>query len=289
VTITADEIQSQPSVWRAALEGVDPSPFARPGEHVLVLGCGTSEFIAESIAALRERTGLGPTDAAYASEPWPRRAYDAVVALSRSGTTTEVLAALRVLPAGIRRVAVTGVPDSPIALAADEVVDLGFVDERSVVQTRFPTTVLMLARAAFGEDVAALPDEAEALLAADGPNPADFDHFVYLGTGWSRGLAHEAALKIREAAQAWAESYPALDYRHGPLAVAGPRSHVWTFGVRDEALVADIRATGATVRVGARDPLVELVGAQRLAVDLAASRGLDPDNPRHLTRSIVLQ
>ncbi len=288
MTITVDEIQSQPDIWRAALQRVDASPLARPGEHVLVLGCGTSEFVAESIAALRERAGLGPTDAAYASEPWPRRPYDSVVALSRSGTTTEVLAALRALPAGIRKVAVTGVPDSPIALAADEVVDLEFVDERSVVQTRFPTTVLVLARAAFGEDVAALPDEAEKLLAANGPDPAGFDHFVYLGTGWTRGLAHEAALKIREAAQAWAESYPALDYRHGPLAVAGLRSLVWTLGVADDALVSDVRATGATVLVGERDPLVELVGAQRLAVDLAALRGLDPDNPRHLTRSIVL-
>lgn len=288
MTITSDEIHSQPAVWRDALARVDASALARPGQHVLVVGCGTSEFVAESVATLRERAGLGPTDAAYASEPWPRRPYDAVVALSRSGTTTEVLAALDRVPAGVRTVAVTAVADSPVALAADEVVDLGFADERSVVQTRFPTTALLLARAAFGEDVSALPDEAAAALAVPGPDPDHFDHYVYLGTGWTRGLAHEAALKIREAAQAWAESYPALDYRHGPLAVAGPRSHVWTFGVADDELLADIRATGATVRAGAGDPLVELVGAQRLAVALAVARGLDPDRPRHLTRSIVL-
>lgn len=291
MTVTVDEIASQPAIWRAALQRVDARALARAGEHVLVIGCGSSEFVAESLAALRERAGLGATDAAYASEPWPRRDYDTVVALSRSGTTTEVLAALEALPRGVRTVAVTGVPNSPIARVADEVVDLEFVDERSVVQTRFPTTVLLLARAAFGEDVAGLPDEAEALLAGDGPagpDPADYDHYVYLGTGWTRGLANEAALKIREAAQAWAESYPALDYRHGPLAVAGPRSHVWTFGVADESLAADIRTTGATVRIGRGDPLVELIGAQLLAVGLARLRGLDPDNPRHLTRSIVL-
>ena len=91
MTVTSHEIHSQPAVWREALARVDASALVRRGEHVLVIGCGTSEFVAESVAALRERAGLGPTDAAYASEPWPRRRYDAVVALSRSGTTSEVL------------------------------------------------------------------------------------------------------------------------------------------------------------------------------------------------------
>ena len=93
---------------------------------------------------------------------------------------------------------------------------------------------------------------------------------------------------MREAAQAWSEAYPVLDYRHGPLAVAHPGSLVWMFGAGDESIADDIRATGATVRVGTADPLVELVLAQRLAVELAEARGLDPDAPRHLTRSIIL-
>jgi fructoselysine-6-P-deglycase FrlB-like protein len=42
------------------------------------------------------------------------------------------------------------------------------------------------------------------------------------------------------------------------------------------------------VRVGTADPLIELVQAQRLAVALAEQRGLDPDSPRHLSRSIIL-
>ena len=53
-------------------------------------------------------------------------------------------------------------------------------------------------------------------------------------------------------------------------------------------LVADIAATGASVRVGRDDPMAELVTMQRAAVALAAARGLDPDQPQHLTRSVVL-
>ena len=289
---TAREIESQPEIWRRALltRTVDAERLlARPGARVLVIGCGTSAFLADSFAELREAAGLGPTDAAYASEPRRPRDYDAVIAFTRSGTTTEVVDALRALPPGVRTIAVTGVAGSPVADLADEILLLDFADEESVVQTRFPTTALLLARAAFGEDVSDLPAQVEAALA----EPLDIDvteleHFVYLGTGWTRGLADEAALKIREAAQAWAESYPLFDYRHGPLAVAGDRSIVWLIGRGDEDLVADIRATGATVRTSSRDPLVELVQAQRLALAVAEQRGLDPDAPRGLSRSIIL-
>jgi fructoselysine-6-P-deglycase FrlB-like protein len=292
MNLTSREIASQPDVWRRSLAGLDRARelLARRGERVLVIGCGTSAFVAESFALLREEAGLGETDAAYASEPRPWRPYDAVIGITRSGTTTEVAEALAGVPQGVRRIVVTGVADSPCAELADDVLLLDFADEESVVQTRFPTTFLFLARAAFGEDVSTLPDRAEAALDQDLPDtPPDFDHVVYLGRGWTNGLAQEAALKIREAAQAWAESYPLLDYRHGPLAVAHTGTLVWFIGATDDDLARDIEATGASVVSGlADDPLIELVLAQRLAVETAVSRGLDPDRPRHLTRSIVL-
>jgi fructoselysine-6-P-deglycase FrlB-like protein len=291
MNITSLEIESQPEVWRRSLELLDDATrvLTRRGERVLVIGCGTSAFVAESFALLRETAGFGETDAAYASEPRPWRPYDAVIGITRSGTTTEVLQALRALPEGVRRIVVTGVADSPAAELADEVLVLDFADENSVVQTRFPTTFLFLARAAFGEDVSALPGLAEQAIAAGPPEaPEGFDHVVYLGRGWTYGLAQEAALKIREAAQAWAESYPLLDFRHGPLAVAHPGSLVWLLGVRDDELARDFEVTGARVVQSDADPLVQLALAQQLAVRTAVARGLDPDHPRHLTRSIVL-
>lgn len=290
MNVTSVEIDSQPDVWRAAWELREEATrvLARPGERMLVIGCGTSAFVAESFAQLREEAGLGETDAAYASEPRPWRPYDVVVSISRSGTTTEVIDAMNALPDGVRKIVITGVSDSPCARLADDVVLLDFADEESVVQTRFPTTLLFLARAAFGEDVSRLPDLAAAALADPPALTGDFDHVVYLGRGWTYGLAQEAALKIREAAQAWAESYPLLDYRHGPLAVAHEGSLVWFIGVRNDALAREIEATGAVVVQGTADPLIELALAQRFAVRTAEQRGLDPDSPRHLTRSIVL-
>jgi glutamine---fructose-6-phosphate transaminase (isomerizing) len=297
MSITNAEIASQPAVWERALSDVGAARrvLGSPGERVLFLGCGTSEFVSESLAILRERSGLGESDAAYASEWRPGRQYDRVIALSRSGTTSEVLDVLDRIPSGPTKVAITGVADAPIHELVDDALILEYADEESVVQTRFPTTVIAIARAVFGEDVSGLPAAAAAALAqsdqlalSDQNGVGLFDHFVYLGSGWTYGLAQEGSLKIREAAQAWSESYPLFEYRHGPIAVAHPGSLVTIFGDADPEIVADIERTGAVVRSGPADPLVQLVTAQRLAVQLAESRGLDPDHPRHLTRSVIL-
>jgi glucosamine--fructose-6-phosphate aminotransferase (isomerizing) len=288
---TAREVATQPDLWQRGIAQRDVAArvLNRPGARMLILGCGTSWFVGQCLAELREAAGLGETDAVCASEYLPRRRYDAVVAISRSGTSTEVLDALRRVPAGVYRASITATADQPLDALVDDRLLFDFADERSVVQTRFPTTVLATARAGYGENVDHLPADAAAALAAPLPtDPGDVDHLVYLGTGWTVGLAHEAALKVREAAQAWSESYPAMDYRHGPVAVTGPRSLVWSFGPVPADLDESVRDAGARPYRDGLDPLAQLVLAQRFALALAEHRGLDPDRPRLLSRSVVL-
>jgi fructoselysine-6-P-deglycase FrlB-like protein len=289
----AREIESQPACWRRAAEvaaGAGAAALPRPGERVAVAGCGTSLFIAQSYAARREAAGSGETDAFAASEMPTGRAYERVVALSRSGTTTEVLDLLGRLGDAAPTVVITADAEAPAARAAGAAVVLDFADERSVVQTRFATSALALLRAHLGEDVEPVAAQAEAALAAPLPPGAlERTQFTFLGRGWTVGLGQEAALKLREAALAWAEAYPAMEYRHGPISIADERSLVWILGEPPEGLTGDLRATGALVvaEPGA-DPQAEVVRAQRLAVALAEARGLDPDRPRHLTRAVVL-
>jgi fructoselysine-6-P-deglycase FrlB-like protein len=111
---------------------------------------------------------------------------------------------------------------------------------------------------------------------------------TFLGRGWSVGLAHEAALKCREAAQLWTEAYPAMDYRHGPIAIAEPGRLVWSLGEVPTGLDEEVTARGATWVHHDLDAMAALVVAQRFAVALSLSRGLDPDHPRALTRAVVL-
>jgi len=289
---TADEVASQPDAWQTAVSRMDElgAALIAPGERVLAIGCGTSAFVAQSYAALREGAGLGETDAAYASESPTGRRYDRVVAITRSGATTEILDALSHLPPSTRRVAVTASPGEAVEAYAEERVLLDFADEHSVVQTRFPTTVLALVRAAIGQDVTAVVADGRAALIRPEPlDPSAYGHFVFLGTGWTVGLAHEAALKLREMAHAWSESYPAMDFRHGPVAAVGPHSLVWTFGDVPVDVTDAAEAAGASVYRGDLDPLAQLVRLHRVALRLADQRGLDPDRPRHLTRSVVLR
>ncbi len=285
------EIASQPGCWlraaglAAGLAGVLPAP----GERVAVTGCGTSWYIGQAYAAAREAAGHGETDAFAASEFPAGRRYDRVVVLSRSGTTTEIVDLLHRLAPGIPTVAVTAAPGTPVADAAQQVITLDFADEQSVVQTRFATTELALLRAHLGQDIAPVAAAAQQVLAE--PLPAELTEgrqFTFLGTGWTCGLASEAALKLREAAGMWTESYPAMEYRHGPVAVTGPGSVVWLFGSAPDGLAGEITATGGLAWQSAGDPMAELVRVHRLAVAAARARGLDPGRPHNLTRSVIL-
>lgn len=284
------EIASQPSLWVEAaaraleLERLLPAPGSRVG----VFGCGTSYYVAQAVAALRESAGFGETDALIASE-FRERPYDAVLAISRSGTTTEVARVLKRLQGRIPTVAVSAVPELEVAKLADAAVLLEFADEEAIVQTRFATTVVALVRVLLGEDIVAIAAAAEDALAEPLPaDPAAFDHFVFLGTGFAIGLANEAALKLREAAGAWTESYAAMEYRHGPVSATTSATLVWALGPVETGVLESAQRAGATVLATARDPLVELVAVQRFAVALARSRGLNPSEPRHLTRAVIL-
>lgn len=288
----SEEIASQPACWRRAVGELDRwrGLLPRPGERVAVVGCGTSWFVGQAYAALRERAGLGVTDAFAASELPPGRGWDRLLAITRSGTTSEVLDLLADRRGQAPTVAVTADPAAPVAGVADAGVVLDFADERAVVQTRFATTTLALLRAHLGQDLdAAIAQAEDAVTAPLPPAALRGRQFTFLGRGWSVGLANEAALKLREAALAWAESYPAMEYRHGPVSVSDAGGVVWFLGAPPPGLAEEAARTGALVVAEPRDPMAELVRVQRLAVALALARGLDPDHPRHLARSVILE
>ncbi|MFE9860568.1 SIS domain-containing protein [Streptomyces sp. NPDC005780] len=285
------ETASQPDCWRRAADLAPSHAAALPssGERIAVVGCGTSFYMAQAYAALREESGQGESDAFAASEFPARRRYDRVVALTRSGTTTEVLELLDRLRGTTPTVAITADPDTPVMTSADAVVVLDFADEQSVVQTRFATTLLTLLRAHLGLHTDAVVRDAETALAEPLPEGLlDCSQFTFLGRGWTAGLANEAALKMKEASLSWTEAYASMEYRHGPISIATTGTATWTFGAAPEGLREQVLATGARWVESGLDPLAELVRVQRLAIARAAARGLDPDSPRHLTRSVVL-
>jgi glucosamine--fructose-6-phosphate aminotransferase (isomerizing) len=291
--LTAEEIASQPDCWARAFAHVMAEPAGLPaaGERVLVIGCGTSYYVAAAYAWLREQAGQGMTDAVIGSEVPPLlRPYDRIVVISRSGTTAEIMLALDEIGSGVPITAILGELGTPIGDHASDIVDLSYADEQSVVQTRFPTTLLTFLRTHLGASkaqITRLIDDARNVV----EEPVHLDiprQLVVLGAGWAAPLAQEAALKCRESAGLWAEAYATGEYRHGPISVAAAGTLVWALTPLTQVQTNAIEATGATVQQGLTDPQVELVSLQKHAVAWAAAVGRDADEPAHLSRSVTV-
>ena len=290
MSATSEEIESQPELWRRAA-ALAPTGLPTEGQTAAVIGCGTSWFMAQAYSVARESAGKGVTDAFTATEFPTDRRYDTVVLLSRSGTTTEIIDLARSLQeAHVPTLLITAVGDGPAAPFVDHEVVLDFADENSVVQTRFATTALVWMLHSLGHDIEGAARDAEGALAREIPASwVEADQITFLGTGWTIGLANEAALKLREASQSWTEAYPAMEYRHGPMSIAQPGRLVWAFGALPDGVAELVDSFGAELVPSEGDPLAHLVLAQRIAVARAEARGLNPDTPRNLTRSVILK
>jgi glucosamine--fructose-6-phosphate aminotransferase (isomerizing) len=308
----------------------------RSPDEVIFTGCGSSYYLSITAALTFQRVSRMRARAVPASEilQFPESVFvqgssPLLVASSRSGTTTETLRALGVARRrGLATLSLTCAPRSPLARGADLSIHSPKGHEESVVMTKSFSSLLLLGvllaasrveGGALGRELRRLPTLGKrvikvALDLSEGLG-ADAARFVFLGGGPAHGIAWEAMLKMTEMAQRPAVAYHPLEYRHGPMAMAGPGTVVVLFGTRAGArleadLTTDLRRHGALV-VRLRDEwrgapeadvdvslgvrledearcLLYLPFAQCLAYYRAVGVGRDPDRPRHLTRVVRL-
>ena len=240
----------------------------------------------------RGRRRSGETDAFAASEAPLGRPYDRVVAISRSGTTTEVRQALAAAPAGRvprrPRSSATPTARSPPPPRRSSTSPSPTTARSSRAASSPPSSCL--ARAWLGEDVAALPAAAAAALDAPlaarpgGARPRRLPRPRLAGRPRRRrraGAARDRPVLGRVLPGDGVPPRPDRDRRR-----RAPRSGSSTRRPRGwpprSPRPAPRRSSAA------RDPLAELVRVQRLAVAIAERRGLDPDRPPNLTRAVVL-
>ena len=330
-SITRAEIASQPELWPVAVgEGVGAEQFQRllVAGSCLYTGCGSTAHLAEALA-YRHRNSLGTAGwAQAASELWlaPPSLHlrtDTVVAISRSGETSETIEACRLAQdRGATVCAITTVGGSALAALADEVIALPFAAEESVVQTRSFSSMLVAGVAA---QIEASGDDARGTLAsleAAGSRMLDAALSVsvaladserrtihVLGSGFDLGLAREGALKIKEMSRTNTEACPVLDFRHGPISVVDG-THAALVMCRDGldrelALAAEVAERGAYVAtIGpdarctidltefARDrdvrSIAGLVVAQVSGLERGLAKGLNPDSPEGVVACVKL-
>lgn len=269
--IHLDEVAEVAHVWREVLAsrpGV--AQLGARGSRTLVLATGPQLAAARAYASLREESQWGATDALPADEPRIWREWDHVVAVTRSGDERELLHALRHLPPRVSRTAVTSAAASPVVPLVDETVVLPESAGRSSVT--FETAFLLAARVALGADVVDLPSRLDAVLDADIPLASStFDHMAFVGSGWTAPLAVRAAQALAGVPWVRAESHALRDVRYGSLDHATERTLVWFFGRTTDDVVDRLARTGAAVESSRRDPLVDYVAVQRMALELLAA------------------
>lgn len=238
------EIASQPEVIGALLDREiahigEIAAQLPPFEYVVIAARGSSDHAAlyatYAWGALARRSVALASPSLYTLYETPPRLDGAlVVGISQSGQSPDILA---VVAEGKRQgrptLAITNDGASPLAAAADHVVELHAGDERSVAATKTYTTQLAV-MAAFAAvwsgsqerlaELRRLPEVLERTLqgAAGGALRAERYRYlqdcVVIGRGYNYATAFELALKLKELTYVLALPYSSADFRHGPIA-----------------------------------------------------------------------
>ncbi|MFS8114265.1 SIS domain-containing protein [Rhizobium jaguaris] len=316
MNVTERVVKEQFPFWQGALDAEIPAIDA---ECVVVVGCGTSYYLAQTIASAFNVNGRNAL--AVPGGEWARRpsSYVAdrkgvvVVALSRSGESTETVQAVEASrAAGLRTIAITCEKDSSIARAADETIYLPTHSQEGVVMTSSASLMLIA-----GLRLAGVALDSAITKAAEGPLSVlgDVDasviagrrHFVYLGAGALYGVASEGALKLQEMSISYAQTFHPMEYRHGPISLIDEGSLVvllYSEDTLDEEakLAREIQDKGGKVIGfgGPGDISIPLLGKQLARIPeilpalqifgerIAQSKQIDTTAPRHLTKVVVL-
>jgi glucosamine--fructose-6-phosphate aminotransferase (isomerizing) len=295
-----------------------PRPLAGGQPHIL-LGCGTSYYLAQSVAAALNVAGVAAL--AVPSGEWlarpeaylPAGIQPHVLVFSRSGESTEtVQAARRSQEMHLQVTALTCEDGSSVTRHAQTVLYLETHPEEGIVMTASASLMLLtglrLAGLSYGEvQVQAAERLLHQAYASYGEVIAGRTHFVFLGAGELYGIAQEGALKLQEMSLTYTQAYHPMEYRHGPVSLVDERTAVVMLSHPDSAaedakLVSELRMKGARV-IGFGAPgdlslevrgdamtraVTVLPALQALGECVADAKGLDTTAPRWLTKVVTL-
>jgi glutamine---fructose-6-phosphate transaminase (isomerizing) len=304
---TLSEILSQPAVWRETSKQLEQQGTLEqlvkiffPRSPWLFLACGSSYYLSQIAATLWTRelqarcTAVPASEFLFApGETIRRTGAQQVVLVSRSGETTEVLRAAKLLEAerSIVTLGVTCNADSPLEKLSSRTLKLAGADEQSTVMTRsFTSMLIALARlgAKFNGDrelnsaLDKLPEKVQPWLEANADKiqgfgrKRQFEDFVFLGQGAHYWLAQEAGLKITEMSSSYVQVYHTLEFRHGPRSIAG-RDTLITFLISEAAAAEETQLVSEMEELGAATLVItnRATEALRRASDLLVELRMD--------------
>ena len=332
---TYNEIRTQTEAWAQALAVVRASDSPKAGDYdqVIFIGCGSTYYLSLAAAALYTQLTGRPAQAISGGElllnPQMVAAQTGslrylLIAISRSGTTTETIKAVEKFKAEKRGdVLVISNYDEVLSRLADVNIVIDKGQEQSIAQTRsfasmyVAATAMCAKMAGRGDLVSAMAElprignwvigNYEEWAKRIGEN-LSFDRFYFLGSGIRYGLACEVNLKMKEMTLTHSEPFHFLEFRHGPMSMVGESTLVCgllsTVNRQHEAKVLEeMEALGGTVSaVGEKEADVsfesnipeEVRGVlylpvlQLMAFYRSLAKGLNPDRPNNLTAVVKL-
>ena len=329
---TYREIKSQTEAWAQALEvtSVLSLPTAGDYDQVIFTGCGSTYYLSLAAAALNQELTGCPARAIPAGELVLNSKTvltdqkTLLVAVSRSGTTSETLKAVENFKAQKRGdVVVISNYDEALSQLADINIVISKGQEQSVAQTRsfasmYVAACVLCARVAGRNDLIEgmkkLPEignsvigNYESLAKEIGAN-LDFDRFYFLGSGIRYGLACEVNLKMKEMTLTHSEPFHFLEFRHGPMSMVNQQAVVIgmlsdTNRIHEAKVLVEMKTLGGTVMaLGEKDTDVQFESGipesvrgvlylpvlQLTAFYRSLAKGLNPDRPNHLTAVVQL-
>lgn len=251
-----------------------------------------------------------------------------VVAVSQSGETADILEVLEQAKAkGAKILAITNVESSSIARLADVHLPINAGIEKAVASTKATTSqmaLLLLLAYAEKQDINKGREILRNTSASinDMLNPRYEDHIrsiaktivkhdnlFIIGRKSMYPMALEAAIKIQEVSYIHAQGFAAGEIKHGPIALIEKGTPCLVIGDDLETLsnATELKSRGAMIIGVSREnseifdhwikvpdcssaqPIASIIPVQILAYHLATLRGLDPDMPRNLAKSVTVK
>lgn len=330
---TFEEIVDQPKAWKQALGVIDSLGGAitdiwlgNSEKQVLFTGCGSTYYLSLAAAALiREITGRPACGVPagdlflYPGSTYTHQKPHMMVAISRSGTTSETLAAVQQFKETQDGpvVVITNDGESPLAKQGDLTLAIPAGQERSIAQTRSfasmyvavtALAVLVSDREDLQQEMSTLPGLGQELIkTCDSQVKSlgerlDIDRFYFLGSGSRYGLAAEANLKMKEMTLTHSEPFHFLEFRHGPMSMVGKQAAIigllsTTHGKHEQKVLEEMASLGGNVFIlGEKDAdlnfnsslpeavrnVLYLPPLQLMAFYRSLAKGLNPDRPHNL-------
>jgi glutamine---fructose-6-phosphate transaminase (isomerizing) len=334
---TYTEIMSQPEAWQRSLEHLHTlqndltKVYWDTYEEIIFTGCGSTYYLSMAAATLAREAGLNAR-ALPASELWlyPESSYSSrktlLVAVSRSGETTETIKAVQAFKAKGRGSVLTLVcyPQSALAKLGDTNVILETGQEQSIAQTRafsvlyLATTFLVMLWTNHPtelHELSNLPSICKHLLSdyrtlaeRHGRN-LNLERFYFLGSGARYGLASELSLKMKEMTLSHSEPFHFMEFRHGPKSMANEQTLMIGLvsevnNPSEQAVLNDMKKQGAHLLSLSENKadislaskvsemtrnVLYLPVIQLLAYERSLAKGLNPDKPNNLDAVVVLE